>query len=120
MQNIKPDGVKVFLEGGNELDFVGLLSRVDGLHVFEYDAHYINQSDSIPLGPELPLTKRSYQSEQLFLPFIERLPPKGGLSYPDYCKAKGISVDESDLIVLVSSVGNRGPSSFIFEPYYKS
>ena len=40
------------------------------------------------------------------------------ISYPEYCALMGIDVDEQDPFILLTTIGHRGPSSFIFEPEY--
>ncbi|MCB1107049.1 MAG: hypothetical protein KDK76_03020, partial [Chlamydiia bacterium] len=61
-----------------------------------------------------------YFSKSLFVPFLERIPSKNNPSYPEYCQSVGISVDEENVFVLLSTIGRRGPSSFIFEGYRSS
>jgi DNA-binding XRE family transcriptional regulator len=39
-------------------------------------------------------------------------------AYEDYCFAQNISVNERNPIILLGSIGKKGPSSFIFEPVY--
>ncbi len=41
-------------------------------------------------------------------------------AYPDYCDSQGISVHEKNLIILLGTIGKRGPSTFIFEKVYET
>ena len=110
--------VLVYLERTSTRQFVGKLSRDKDTFFFDYDMAYLKKRDIIPLGPELPLTRQHYQDKYLFLSFKDRLPSKENPAYPEYCKAMGISVDESDPFVLLTTIARRGPSSFVFEPEF--
>jgi HipA-like protein len=111
-------GVQVFLEKRISRLYVGDLKKVEDQFYFEYDQKYLKAKNVIPLGPEMPLTRRIYKSKTLFIPFSDRIPSKENPAYVDYCRATGISADESDPFVLLSTIAHRGPSSFIFEPLY--
>jgi HipA-like protein len=84
---------------------------------FQYDKKYL-QSKLIPLGPELPLSRHPFFSKTLFESFIDRLPSRENPAYKDYCLAAGIDLNEEDPLILLTSIGKRGPSSFIFEARY--
>ena len=73
-------------------------------------------SKSIPLGPEVPLTKLTHSAKSMFLSLLDRIPSRDNPAYPEYCKTAGIEVDEENELILLSTIGRRGPSSFIFEP----
>lgn len=111
-------GVRVFLERKTDRQLVGILRKNDDTFYFEYENRYLNGKGVIPLGPEMPLTKRSFQSNTLFIPFADRIPSRENPAYADYCRATGISLDESNPIVLLTTVARRGPSSSIFEPLF--
>ena len=111
-------GVMVFLEKRTTRLYVGLLTKKGNMFHFEYDKKYLQKRGIIPLGPEMPFTKKSFESESLFIPFSDRIPSRENPAYPDYCKATGISTEEKDPLILLSSIAHRGPSSFIFEPLY--
>ena len=113
-------GVEVFLERKAIRLYVGLLTKVNNTFFFEYAKSYLQRRGVIPLGPEMPLTRASYQSDTLFIPFADRLPLRENYAYADYCKSTGISVEETDPLILLSTIGHRGPSSFIFEPLYEN
>lgn len=86
---------------------------------FKYDAKYAKSKTAIPIGKELDLFKKSHISKgKLFPSFADRIPSKENPAYEDYCHSQGISVDESNPIVLLISTGKRGPSTFIFEPIF--
>ena len=113
--------VDVYAEGRRKRDRVGRLERFedpdDGAgYRFTYEDAYLNQPSAVSLGPELPLTSRSFFSRELFPTLLDRIPSRDNAAYPDYCAATGIDVDESDPFVLLTTIGRRGPSCFIFEP----
>lgn len=112
-------GVRIFLESRRKRSFVGILTKKEGKFHFEYDRSYLNARNAIPLGPEMPLTRAIYDSEALFVPFLDRIPSRENPAYPEYCQAMGISVDEKDPFLLLTTIAHRGPSSFIFEPFYE-
>lgn len=114
------EGVQVMLEKNIGNQSVGVLSLNDrGFH-FEYDATYLHFSKAIPLGPEMPLTRRIYESKHLFRPFADRIPSRENPAYAEYCESVGISPKENNPLVLLSTIASRGPSSFLFKPIYKS
>lgn len=111
--------VDVYLERHKTRQYVGQLMKVQqGFH-FVYDNAYFNSRNVIPLGPELPLTKKSFDSGSLFSSFSDRIPSRDNPAYPEYCASVGISPDETNLLILLSTIAKRGPSSFIFEPVYQ-
>lgn len=112
-------GIQVFLEKRKTRLFVGTLTSIEGQFRFEYDKEYLNRRYAISLGPEMPLTRQRYQSKTLFIPFSDRIPSRENPAYPEYCEAMGISVEEDQPFILLSTIAHRGPSSFIFEPLYK-
>src|SRR5207249_2550742 len=48
-----------------------------------------------------------------------RIPSNQNPAYQEYCRAMGVQADENDVIVLLSTIGRKGPSSFIFYPIYQ-
>jgi HipA-like protein len=115
------EAIQVFLEKRKARWLVGILaSGKDGKgFVFEYTDQYLYSKSSIPVGPDIPLTRKKYKSENLFKSFNDRIPSSKNPSYAEYCKVAGISPDENNQIVLLATIGRRGPSSFVFEPIYK-
>ncbi|QBR84727.1 XRE family transcriptional regulator [Legionella israelensis] len=127
MQNdleLIPNELNIFHEGRKSRIFVGKLQYIKKSQQYEliYDKDYAYSESAIPLGPELSLFKLHHISEKdkLFPSFNDRIPSKDNPAYKDYCKAQGISPDESNPIILLGFIGKRGPSSFIFEPVYSS
>lgn len=115
----KIDGVLVVLEGTKSNEQVGVLRKNGQGFQFEYDPKYLKSPKAISLGPEMPLTRRYYQSKELFRPFQDRIPSKENPAYPEYCYSQGISPNESNPLILLSTIASRGPSSFLFFPLYQ-
>lgn len=119
MRKLKIIGVDIFLEKRLTRLYAGLLNRIEGEYVFTYDDVYFYAKYVIPVGPELPLTQKQFKSKTLFPSFQDRIPSKRNPAYPEYCLAMGIDSKENDPLVLLSSIGRRGPSSFIYFPHYE-
>lgn len=117
-RNLKIIAVDVFLEKRKTMVYVGRLTREKKGYKFAYKKNYLHANASIPLGNEMPLTQREHFSAMLFSSLSDRIPLRENPSYPDYCRSVGISETEKDSLVLLSTIGKRGPSSFIFEPVY--
>lgn len=115
------DSIAIFLEKRKTRQYVGSLSYLKNEKIFEftYGENYLYAKKIIPLGPEFPLTQRSFRSKKLFPSLQDRIPSKENPAYPEYCQAMGISADESNPIILLGTIGKRGPSSFAFEPIYE-
>lgn len=124
MLKIDPNRIQIFHELTKRKTYVGELIYDEKRDVYElrYDKNYINSKNAIPLGPELDLFKMVHVSKkgQLFPVFLDRIPEKSNPAYKDYCLSQGISPKESNSIILLGSIGTRGPSSFVFERVYKS
>lgn len=112
----KVPSVLVYLERRKSRKLVGELTYDfrKKMYTFVYDKAYL-RANLIPLGPELPLSPKKFTSPILFEPFIDRLPSKENPAYKEYCDAENIDVTEQDPFVLLTTIGRRGPSSFIFE-----
>jgi HipA-like protein len=112
----KVPSILVYLERRKSRKFVGELTYNFRKHmyIFVYDKAYL-RANLIPLGPELPLSPRKFTSPTLFEPFIDRLPSRENPAYQEYCAVENIEVTEQDPFVLLTTIGKRGPSSFIFE-----
>lgn len=113
--------IDIFLEKRKTRLYVGRLSFLKEVGVFEfvYDDAYLYSKNIIPLGPEFSLTKRVHRSPTLFPSLQDRIPSRDNPAYPEYCNAMGISIEEHDPIVLLGTIGKKGPSSFVFEPVYE-
>ncbi len=113
----------IFHEGRKRRVFVGELIYNEKENQFEltYDKNYARSKKAIPMGQGLDLFKTRHISDKgvLFPSLADRIPSKSNPAYADYCKSQGVSVDEASPIILLGSIGKRGPSSFIFEPVYK-
>ncbi len=124
MNNRHVSAVDVYAEGRRTRKYVGRLERDTDAggqtgYRFTYNEGYLKYSKAVSLGSELPLTKRSFFSKKLFPSILDRIPSKDNPAYPDYCSVTGIDVQEDDPFVLLTSIGKRGPSCFIFEPVYE-
>lgn len=95
---------------------MGRLSRIAQKYVFIYDDKYLFKEKAIPLGPDLPLTKKKYSSKTMFISFEDRIPSQKNPAYKDYCKTVGINPSEKDPLILAATLGQKGPSSFVFSP----
>ena len=115
LSNNKLLGIAVYQELRKTLREVGILTKNEEGYVFTYKSNYLNHKKAISLGPELPLTRKVHKSPTLFASFQDRIPSKQNPAYTEYCKQMGISADEKDPFVLLSTIGNRGPSSFVFK-----
>ena len=119
MRNLTIIGVDIFLEKRRTRQHVGVLKRENGKLIFTYDEHYFKAKNIIPLGPEFPLTQKVFISEQLFPSLEDRIPSLQNPAYPEYCLSMGIDAKERDPIILLSTIGRKGPSSFIFYPIFE-
>jgi len=111
--------VDVFLESRKTSEFVGKLTFENRNYVFEYNLQYILSSQAIELGPELPKTRRYFKQGKLFASLEDRIPERRNPAYVDYCRVTGIDPGETNKLVLLSSIGSRGPSSFVFEAEFQ-
>ncbi|MCK5786399.1 MAG: HipA N-terminal domain-containing protein [Candidatus Sabulitectum sp.] len=118
------EALAVFAEGRRTRKLAGILKRgtdasgAEGFQ-FTYEDNYLEWSRAVAVGPEMPLTERSFFSPLLFPSFRDRIPSKENPAYGEYCAATGIEVEENDPLILLVSIGKRGPSCFVFEPLIK-
>ncbi|MBS0634090.1 MAG: HipA N-terminal domain-containing protein [Verrucomicrobia bacterium] len=119
MRQFKIIGVSLFLEKRKTRIYVGKLERKDNKYVFIYDDAYFVSKNALAFAPEFPLTQRAFESEKLFGSFLDRIPSHENPAYVEYCESMGIDPKEKDTIVLLASIGRKGPSSFIFYPIYE-
>ena len=113
--------VDVFLELRKTRTYVGRLEESKNNaqeYNFHYDDKYLYSKTAIPLGPDIPLTKKNHRSQNLFKSLNDRIPSSKNPSYKEYCENMGISPKERNQIILLATIGRRGPSSFVFEPVY--
>jgi HipA-like protein len=112
-------GVAVYLKKRKTRILVGKLYKDNSNFIFEYDTKYLYAKNIIPIGVELPLTKKKHRSKTLFPSFQDRIPSKENPAYAEYCISEGISKDEKDPFILLVTIGKKGPSSFVFEPIFR-
>ncbi|HVY53739.1 MAG TPA: helix-turn-helix transcriptional regulator [Gammaproteobacteria bacterium] len=121
---IDENRLQIFHETKKRRMFVGELIYNSQQDVYEliYNKKYVESKNAIAISPDLNLFKLHHKSKKgkLFPSFIDRIPDRSNPAYKDYCKAQGISSNEMNPIILLGSIGKRGPSSFIFEPVYHS
>ncbi len=116
----KTEEVNVYSQTQSKRIFAGKLWREGKKYFFEYDKAYKKLRDALPLGPELPLWKDKVSANALFPAFLDRIPSKNNPAYKDYCREWGISENEKDVFVLLTTIGHKGPSTFVFEPGFKN
>ncbi len=119
MRKLKIIGVSVFLEKRKTRLRVGILKKIKGRFSFAYDDRYFKAKHVIPLGPEFPLTQKEFSSNRLFPSLEDRIPSRQNPAYPEYCQAMGIAPEEKDPIILLCTIGRKGPSSFVFYPLFE-
>lgn len=114
----------IFHESRKRRILVGILSfRKDvAKYVFHYTDQYKKSKKAIPLSPQLDLFANRHVSKknELFPFFLDRIPLRSNPAYEDYCLSQNITPDEKNPIILLGTIGKRGPSSFVFELEYTS
>src|SRR3989338_11497398 len=116
----KPEEINIYSQTKTKRVFVGKLGREGKKYFFEYGKTYKKLKNALALGPELPLWKDGVSSNALFPSFSDRIPSKNNPAYKDYCHEWGISENEKDIFILLTTIGRRGPSTFVFEPTFKN
>ena len=117
-----PNRLEVYSETKRRKTFVGELSFDPKARAwdFKYDKNYLKSKSAIPLGPELSLKRQSHKAkDKLFPSFADRIPSRANPAYEEYCASQGISPGERNQVVLLTTIGKRGPSTFVFEPIYE-
>lgn len=117
-----PDQLEIYSELKKSKNLVGKLKyeQKSKKYILEYDRKYLLSKSSIPIGPELPLSKAVHVSKagELFPSLLDRIPSRQNAAYEEYCLAQDVSPKEKNPIILLSTIGRRGPSTFVFEPVY--
>ncbi|MFI4956629.1 MAG: HipA N-terminal domain-containing protein [Gammaproteobacteria bacterium] len=117
---IDPERLEVYAETAKRRYFVGVLSYrpENDTYEFLYDHDYMRLRSAISLGPDIPFQNLPVVSKigRLFGTMEDRIPSKENPAYVDYCHSQGISPKEKNKIILLATIGRRGPSSFVFEP----
>ena len=116
----KIEEINIYSQTRTKRIFVGKLWREGKKYFFEYGKTYKKLKNALPLGPELPLWKDRVSSNTLFPSFSDRIPSKNNPAYKDYCREWRISENEKDIFILLTTIGRRGPSTFIFEEAFKN
>lgn len=119
MRSLKTIGVFVFLKKRKTQILVGKLHKVNQKFTFTYETSYLNAKNIIALGPEFPLTQQEFSSNKLFPSLEDRIPSTQNPAYSEYCLAMGITSKEQDPFILLSTIGSKGPSSFVFYPIFE-
>lgn len=114
----KITAIDVYAEFGKSRILVGRLNKIKDKFQFTYNRKYLMSKKKLSLGPEFPMTKMRFYSDSLFNSFKDRIPSKENPAYSEYCEKFGISSDENNELVLLATIGSRGPSSFVFEPVF--
>src|SRR3990167_2824629 len=118
------DRVRIFHEGRARRVEVAELSydHKKDKYLLTYNARYTQLKNAIALGPTLSLFKLKHYSEKgkMFSIFLDRIPDRQNPAYADYCRSQHISINEKNPIVLLGTIGRRGPSTFVFESVYTS
>lgn len=107
--------INIFSQIAAKRVFVGSLYKKDNRFYFEYDNQYRRLKKAVALGPEFESWQEKFSSKELFPSLADRIPSRQNPAYKDYCEQWGISEDESDPFVLLTTIGRRGPSTFVFE-----
>ncbi len=118
-----PNKLHIYHEGKKRRVFAGELIYIKEKDIYEltYDEKYASSKSAIPVGPGLDLLHLRHESKKgkLFPSFLDRIPDKDNPAYEDYCRSQGISPEEKNYIILLQTIGRRGPSSFIYEGVYE-
>ncbi len=117
-----PNRLEVYSEVRKNKIFVGTLfyNEKTKQFVFDYNRKYLLSKNAIPLGPELPLKKQHHSSKAgiLFPSLNDRIPSRENAAFEEYCRSQNISSSEKNQIILLTTIGKRGPSTFVFESVY--
>jgi HipA-like protein len=107
--------INVFSQTNENRILVGILWQEKNEYCFQYNPAYIKLKSSIPLGVELPKYSTGiFRSKEFFPSLADRIPSRQNSEYPRYCQQWNIPLNEHDPLILISTIGNRGPSSFLF------
>lgn len=98
---------------------VGRLIQDDQGYEFQYADSWLDFDGAFDIGPDIPLSRKKYRSTSLPDSFLSRIPPRNSANYARYCEDRGISANERSEMVLLSTIGHKGPSSFVFEKSFE-
>lgn len=108
--------VDIYLEKRKTRQYVGRLQKEKRKFVFQYDEAYLHTDNPIPMGPDLPVNQQKHTSVKLFPSFVDRIPLKENPAYEEYCHFVNIDPAETNPFVLLATLGQKGPSSFVCVP----
>ena len=108
--------IDVYLEKRKTRQYVGRLCKEKRKFIFQYDMPYLYNNNPIPLGPDIPVHQQRHTSLKLFPSFVDRIPSKRNPAYKEYCRSVNIDPNETNPFVLLATLGQKGPSSFICVP----
>ena len=117
-----PNRLEIFSETKRRKVYVGELKfdLKNRIWEFTYDTNYLKSKSAIPIGPEFSLKKQVYRTkDKLFPSFLDRIPSKANPAYAEYCISQGISPNERNQVLLLTTIGRKGPSTFVFEPVFE-
>lgn len=121
---LDPNKLLIFHELIKRKIYVGELiyDEEKDVYLLSYDEHYAKSKQAIPLAHNLDLFTKVHVSKKgkLFPALLDRIPVRENPAYEDYCLSQNITVDEKNPIILLGTIGRRGPSSFVFERIYKT
>lgn len=99
---------------------VGRLARTKNGYDFTYSISWLEFAGSFEIGPDLPLSRATLNFKKIPQSFASRIPPRTSSNYVRYCEERGISPNENNDFVLLTTIGHKGPSSFVFEEDFAS
>lgn len=104
--------LKVWFENKNKKSFVGTLEVTETGFRFTYSSKWLN--DFYPIDPDMIFPVNEFTSLPDF--FKDRVPPVSRHSTLEYASAWGLKKhDLDDIILVLTTLGKRGPSKFIFD-----
>ena len=96
-------------------DLVGIITEQEsGSLSFEYTEKWVKSGFYI--DPMIPLEFKGILSKDQIDGLLERLPSKDNPRYEEHCAAWGIKKDETDLMILLSTLGHKSASSIELFP----
>lgn len=107
--------VLIFEELKRTRVLVAKMWKERGYYCFKYKKEYLERAVPTPIGPELPLKLKTIKSKSFFQSLEDVMPDRKNAAYKDYCKQAGISLEETDKLKLLTTIGKRGASKFVFE-----
>lgn len=96
-------------------ELVGLITEQEGGSIFfEYSDNWVQSGFYI--DPLIPLGFKGILNNIQIEGLTDRLPSVDNPRYEELCSAWGISKDEKDLLILLSTLGHKSASSIEFFP----